>query len=170
MASLIALNGSPSSSSRTAAIANTAVELNGNGKVIHLGDLDAGALLARGSADDVSAALAAVRAADVLVVASPVYRRTYSGLLKAFFDLFEPAALAGIPAIIAVTAGQDQESLCIDHGLRPLLASLDAWSVPTAVYAVHADFENGQPVDSVRARVAQALAEAALVERIRTLI
>jgi FMN reductase len=162
---LIALNGSPSSSSRTAAIAQAAVELNGNGRVINLGELDAEALLARGPADDVNAALDAVRTCEAIVVVSPCYRRTYSGLLKAFFDLFDAGALAGIPAVLALTAGHAAESLCIDHGLRPLIASLDGWSVPTAVYAVHSDFEEGRPVQAVRERISQALGEAELVRR-----
>jgi FMN reductase len=165
IAKLVAVNGSPSLTSRTAAIAKAAVGLNGAGSVIHLGELDAPALLARGSADQVDAALDAVRGADALVVVSPVYRRTYSGLLKAFFDLFEPAALAGIPAVLGVTAGHGAESLCIDHGLRPLIASLEGWSVPTSVYATHADFTDGQPAESVRDRLGKALAEAASVGR-----
>ena len=154
-----------SSSSRTAAIARAAVDANGGGTVIDLGELDAEALLGRRSSDDVAAALAAAAAADALVVVSPVYRRTYSGLLKAFFDLFEPAGLAGIPALLAVTAGHGDDSLCIDHALRPLLASLDAGPAATAVSATHADFENGEPVEAMRARLARALAEAVLVSR-----
>jgi FMN reductase len=160
---LIAINGSPSPSSRTAALANAAVELNGAGTVIQLGELDASALLARRTTDDVNAALDAVRAADALVVVSPVYRRTYSGLLKAFFDLFEPAALTGMPAALAVTAGHGGESLCIDHGLRPLIASLEGWTVPTAVYATHADFTDGKPVRAVCEQLKQSLAEVASV-------
>jgi FMN reductase len=165
---LVALNGSPSSTSRTAALATLAVELNGGGSVVHLGDLDASALLARGPAADVDAALEQVRRAGALVVVTPVYRKTYSGILKGFFDLFEPSALVGIPAVLAATAGHGAESLCIDHGLRPLVASLDGWSVPTAVYATHADFEDGKPVDAIRERLARGLAEASLIDPART--
>jgi FMN reductase len=157
---LVALNGSPSSSSRTAAIATAAVEINGAGTVFHIGELDAEALLARRRADDVDASLEAIRGADAIFIATPVYRRTYSGLLKALFDLFEPSALAGIPAVLAATAGHGAESLCIDHGLRPLIASLDGWSVPTAVYATHGDFENGLPVEAILERIGRGLAEA----------
>jgi FMN reductase len=106
-----------------------------------------------------------MRSADALVVATPVYRRTYSGLLKALFDLFDPAALAGIPAVLAVTAAHGAESLCIDHGLRPLIASLEGWSVPTAVYATHRDFDEGRPIDAVTERMTLALAEAEAVAR-----
>lgn len=103
------------------------------GTVVYLGELNAEALLARGSADDVDASLEAIRNADAIVVATPVYRRTYSGLLKALFDLFEPSALAGIPAVLAATAGHAGESLCIDHGLRPLIASLDGSLLRTSI-------------------------------------
>jgi FMN reductase len=161
--SLVAVNGSPSSSSRPAAVATAAIEINGGGTVIHVGDLNAEALLAREPADDVDASLEKIRTAGVVVVVTPVYRRTYSGLLKALFDLFEPSALAGIPAVLGATAGHGAESLCIDHGLRPLIASLDGWSVPTSVYATHSDFENGAPVEAVRERIGRALGEAELL-------
>jgi FMN reductase len=163
IARLVALNGSPSSGSRTAAVAHAAVEVNGGGTVIHLGELDAAALLARGRASDVDDALAAVRGADALFVVTPVYRRTYSGLLKTLFDLLDPAALAGVPAVLAATAGHGAESLLIDHALRPLIASLDGWTVPTAVYATHADFEDGKPSAAIIETTRAALAEAASV-------
>jgi FMN reductase len=163
IADLVAVNGSPSSSSRTAAIALAAVQENGVGRVLHLGTLDAAALLARSSASDVDEALAAMRGAGALVVATPVYRRTYSGILKTLFDLFESDALAGIPVIPAATAGGPADALCIDHGLRPLIASLGGWATPTAVYATHADFVDGAPGEAVLETLRRGLAEAAVV-------
>jgi FMN reductase len=141
MTTLAALNGSPSSRSRTGALAAAAVALAGAGQVVHLAALDAEGLLARRQADDVAAALETALHAEVLLVATPVYRRTYSGLLKVFFDLMEPHALAGMPVVLGATAGGPADALCGDHALRPLVASLDGFAVPTAVYATHADFD-----------------------------
>jgi FMN reductase len=162
---LVAVNGSPSSASRTAALAAAAIELNGGGTVVHAGELDAEALLARRRDPGVDAALDRIVSAGALVVVTPVYRRTYSGLLKALFDLFEPGALRGIPAVLGATAGHGAESLCIDHGLRPLLASLEAWSVPDAVFATHADFAAGEPGDGIRAQLERALTSARCLAR-----
>jgi FMN reductase len=163
IADLIAVNGSPSSSSRTAALALAAVEENGGGRVLHLGTLDAAALLARSSAADVDDALAAMRSAGALVIATPVYRRTYSGLLKTLFDLFEADALTGIPVVPVATAGGPADALCIDYGLRPLIASLGGWPTPTAVYATHADIVDGAPCEAVLEALRRGLAEAAVV-------
>src|SRR5262245_13055297 len=64
-----------------------------------LDSLPADGLLGRAAAPAVDAALEAVVAADLLLVATPIYRATYSGLLKVFFDLLPADALAGSVAI-----------------------------------------------------------------------
>ncbi|TIV43087.1 MAG: FMN reductase, partial [Mesorhizobium sp.] len=50
---------------------------------------------ARDLAPSAQAILAQVIAADVLVVGSPTYKGSYTGLFKHFFDLIDPAALKG---------------------------------------------------------------------------
>jgi FMN reductase len=164
MTTLIALNGSPSLRSRTGALGAAAVALAGDGEVVHLATLDAEGLLARRRADDVAAALDTAIRADVLLVATPVYRRTYSGLLKVFFDLMEPHALAGMPVVLGATAGGPADALCLEHGLRPLVASLDGLPVPTAVYATHADFDEDLTLKPALSETLQrALEEAHLI-------
>src|SRR5260221_10562706 len=96
-AALIA--GSPSPQSKSRALLERARErLDAAGfetTVIELGALPAEALLGRKKDARVEEAKSAVGSADIVVAASPVYRATYSGLLKVFFDLFPQDALAG---------------------------------------------------------------------------
>ncbi|OIJ66752.1 FMN reductase [Streptomyces mangrovisoli] len=87
-----------------------------------------------------AAALAAVTEADGLIVVTPVFSASYSGLFKSFFDVLEPDALAGKPVLIAATGGTARHSLVLDHALRPLFAYLRAVVVPTGVYAASEDW------------------------------
>ncbi|MFD5077341.1 CE1759 family FMN reductase [Streptomyces sp. NPDC058371] len=89
------------------------------------------------------AALDAVTAADGLIVVTPVFSASYSGLFKSFFDVLgvrEKDALTGKPVLIAATGGTARHSLVLEHTLRPLFAYLRAVVVPTAVYAASEDW------------------------------
>lgn len=81
-----------------------------------------------------------VREADGLIVVTPVFSASYSGLFKTFFDVLEPGTLDGKPVLIAATAGTGRHSLVLEHALRPLFAYLRAVVVPTAVFAATDDF------------------------------
>ena len=83
---LVALNGSHSAASSTHAVAALAVELHGSGQVVDLVTLDPAGLIGTATRDDVQAVLAAIEAASILVLVTPIYRATYSGLLKVLFD------------------------------------------------------------------------------------
>ncbi|MFD8425867.1 CE1759 family FMN reductase [Streptomyces sp. NPDC059466] len=85
-------------------------------------------------------ALDAVTAADGLIVVTPVFSASYSGLFKSFFDVLDKDALAGKPVLIAATGGSSRHSLVTEHALRPLFAYLRAVVVPTAVYAASEDW------------------------------
>ncbi|MFH9546917.1 FMN reductase [Streptomyces sp. NPDC051445] len=87
-----------------------------------------------------AAALEAVTEADGLIVVTPVFSASYSGLFKSFFDVLDPEALAGKPVLIAATGGSARHSLVLEHALRPLFSYLRAVVVPTAVYAASEDW------------------------------
>ncbi|MEV6120886.1 CE1759 family FMN reductase [Streptomyces sp. NPDC052077] len=90
-----------------------------------------------------SAAFDAVRSADGLIVVTPVFSASYSGLFKSFFDALggdDPDALAGKPVLVAATGGSARHSLVLEHALRPLFAHLKAVVVPTGVYAASEDW------------------------------
>jgi FMN reductase len=161
---LVAVNGSPSDTSKTHAVAAAAVELAGGGSVINVGDLDADALVLRGQHPSVTDALALVAGAQPLVLVTPVYRATYSGLLKLILDQLPTEAFEGMAVILAATGASPAHFLSIDTGFRALVASLGGWSVPTVIYATGADFaEDGSPLASVLDPLRQALGEAARI-------
>jgi FMN reductase len=114
-------------------------------------------------------AVEAVRKADALIVVSPTFSASVSGLLKIFLDLFEAAALRGTPTLLAATGGTERHSLVLEHALRPLLIYLGASPVRTAVYAATSDF-GGESAGRLRERVVRAgreMGEAVLGRRRR---
>ncbi len=84
--------------------------------------------------------LAAVEQADVLVVATPVFRGSYTGLFKHFFDFIHQDALIDKPVLLAATGGSERHALVIDHQLRPLFSFFQARTLPLGVYATDKDF------------------------------
>ncbi|WP_328582736.1 FMN reductase [Streptomyces sp. NBC_00370] len=94
-------------------------------------------------AADLRDALAAVGEADGLIVVTPVFAGSYSGLFKSFFDLIEPDALTGTPVLLAATGGTARHSLVTEHALRPLFSYLHALTAPTSVFAATDDWGAG---------------------------
>lgn len=113
----------------------------------HARDL-VGNLLAGFPGPTLEAAIAAVVAADGLIAVTPVYSASYSGLFKLFFDVLERDALAGMPVLVAATAGTPRHSLVVDHAMRPLFAYLGAAVVPTGVFAAAEDWGSGEAPDT----------------------
>lgn len=90
-------------------------------------------------------ALALVAAADAYLIASPVYRASYTGALKNFFDLVpnDPQGadpLRGKAVGLLATGGSDHHYLVIEHQLRPLFGFFGAQTLGRAVYASSKDF------------------------------
>lgn len=84
-------------------------------------------------------------AADALILGSPVYNGSYTGLFKHLFDLIDPGALAGKPILLTATGGGEKHALVIEHQLRPLFGFFEAATLPTGIYASNADFIDGLP-------------------------
>ncbi|CAL9490493.1 NADH-dependent FMN reductase SfnF [Streptomyces sp. enrichment culture] len=87
-----------------------------------------------------AAAIDSVTGADGLIVVTPVFSASYSGLFKSFFDVIDKDALTGKPVLIAATGGTARHSLVLEHALRPLFAHLRAVVAPTGVYAASEDW------------------------------
>ncbi|MFE9023381.1 FMN reductase [Streptomyces sp. NPDC007808] len=104
-----------------------------------------------------AAAIDAVTSADGLVVVTPVFSASYSGLFKSFFDVLDKDVLTGMPVLIAATGGTARHSLVLDHALRPLFAHLRAVVVPTGVYAASEDWG----AQGLNGRIERAAAELA---------
>jgi len=115
--------------------------------LIELGELApqlAGALWRSQLPEAVERRLLAVEQADVLVVSTPVYRGSYTGLFKHFFDFIHQDALVDTPILLAATGGSERHALVIDHQLRPLFSFFQARTLPLGVYATDRDFADGR--------------------------
>lgn len=121
------------------------------------------ALLTGFPTGELSAALDQLAAADAVVLVTPTFQASYSGLFKSFMDLVEEGRLRGKPVLLAATGGSERHSLAVEYALRPLLAHLGAIAVPTGVYAATGDL-GGEGSASLTARIERAADElAALV-------
>lgn len=168
----VGISGSPSPRSKSRLLLEHALgvlaEHGASTSLVDLATLPADALLGRVRSASVDDALAVVGRATIVAASTPVYRATYTGLLKVFFDLMPLNGLAGKTAIAIATGGAPAHQLVIDYGLRPLFASVGALTAPTGIYGTDASFEQDAPQQNLLHRIAQAVAEAiALADRLQ---
>jgi FMN reductase len=146
---VVIVNGSPNERSKTAALA----DLIANGvaelvpisvrrvDVYRLGPGFTGASAREDIPPETEQVLRTVEEADVLIAATPVFRGSYSGMFKHFFDLIAPYALANKVVILAATGGSDRHALVIEHELRPLFGFFQAAVLPVGFYVHAGDFD-----------------------------
>ena len=70
-----------------------------------------------------------------MVVCTPVYKASYTGILKAFLDLLPQDGLDGKLVLPLATGGSQSHMLVLDYALRPVLASLSARFILPGIYA-----------------------------------
>ncbi|MFC4783494.1 NADPH-dependent FMN reductase [Nocardioides sp. MAHUQ-72] len=115
-------NPKPRSRTLTAAL-HVARELAGAEPDLVVDLADLGAALLDWQDPTVSGLVGEVGAADLVVVASPTYKATYSGLLKLFLDRFSTDGLRGVAVPLMLGAGP-AHALAPELTLRPLLAEI----------------------------------------------
>ncbi|HEY2512522.1 MAG TPA: NADPH-dependent FMN reductase [Polyangiaceae bacterium] len=134
MANILCILGSPSAPSRTAFMADYVVEQLGRAghavETLVLRDLPAEDLVkARMNAPEIAKAIAQVESAQAVIVATPIYKAAYSGLLKTFLDLLPQFGLQDKAILTLATSGGPAHVMAIDYALRPVLMSLGAHHV-----------------------------------------
>jgi FMN reductase len=141
---LVALVGNPRPGSRTAGVAQRLLDAVGDRyapadkrTLVDLAELTAavGPPLGPDSARRYAEPLELVLGARFLVVATPTYKGSYTGLLKAFLDHVAAGALRPAVAVPVTTVGSPAHTLAADVHLRPLLVELGAVT-PTAALVV----------------------------------
>ena len=130
MGPVLVIIGSPSSTSRTARLGGLVLErLSARGfatTLLDLRKLPADDLLtARTSVSPISDAIERVAGASGIVVATPIYKAAYSGLLKSFLDVLPQYGLREKVVLPLATGGSMAHVLAIDYALRPVLSSMD---------------------------------------------
>lgn len=146
MPNVLAIAGSPSHPSRTSAVLEYAQKIfereHISNQIISVRDINAEALLfAQFEHPDIKAFTAAVEAADALVVATPVYKAAYTGVLKALLDLLPQNALANKRVLPIATGGTIAHLLAIDYTLKPVLTTLGARNILAGVYIVDSQLQ-----------------------------
>ncbi|MDM0071367.1 NADPH-dependent FMN reductase [Variovorax sp. J31P207] len=137
---VLLIAGSPSAPSRSAVLLDAvAARLAERGVPVErlaIRELAAHALLlGEASHPSVQHAVEQLRRADVVVIATPVYKAAYSGVLKVFLDLLPQSALKGKTVLPLATGGSPHHMLALDYALRPVLQSLAARQILPGVYA-----------------------------------
>lgn len=163
---VVAVSGSLHSPSKTTALVREIIDVLGtelsiNVHLIELSEIGrefSGAL----NRDELSAAaeqeLRTIENADLLIVASPVYRASFTGLFKHVFDFVGQYALIDKPVLLAATGGSDRHALILEHQFRPLFSFFQALTLPLGVYAKDSDFTNYRVTsDELRERIRQSI-------------
>jgi FMN reductase len=140
--SLTVLVGNPKQRSRTWVAAYlVARELAGREPDLAVDVADLGPGLLDRSDPVVTDAVAAVLKSELLVVASPTYKATYTGLLKLFLDRIGTGALAGVVAVPVMLGGDLRHSLAADLLLKPVLVELGATCPTRGLFLVETDHD-----------------------------
>ena len=155
--SVLLIAGSPSERSRTAALLEAVGQrLETRGALVErlrVRDLSPQALLlADFGHRSISQAVGQVAQAEVIVVATPVYKAAYSGVLKVFLDVLPQDAFKGKTVLPLATGGSAHHMLALDYSLRPVLQALGARHILAGIYATDAQVtlspEGSYQVDS----------------------
>jgi FMN reductase len=164
---IVLLSGSPSAASRSTSllqhVQQRLADSGARSTLLALRELPAQPLLlAEAVHPGLQAALEAVQAADLVVIATPIYKAAYSGLLKAFLDLLPQDALRGKAVLPLATGGSLAHLLAIDYALKPVLHALGARHIADAVFVADAQAPLGadgryRPEPAVLERLDRAL-------------
>ncbi len=104
--------------------------------------------------DDTATVVKRVEVADIVVIASPVYRGSFTGALKNLLDQLPVEALMGKPCGIVAMGATTHHYLGVEWHLRDVLTWFGAMVAPTGVYLSSADFTDGNLVDRATADLA----------------
>lgn len=139
MQEIISIAGSPSRTAKSAHVlryVQSVMEAKGwRATTIAVRDLPAEDLLfARLDSGPIQEAHALLDQAQAVIVATPVYKAAYSGVLKAFLDLLPQDAFKGKIVLPLATGGSQAHLLAIDYALKPVLGALGATHILRGVY------------------------------------
>jgi FMN reductase len=165
---VVAVSGSLTHPSKTTVLVEEIVAALGRALPIEshlitlheLGPSLAGALKRSQLPAEAEAELQRIESADVLVVASPVYRASFTGLFKHLFDFVDQYALVDTPVLLAASGGSERHALIIEHQFRPLFAFFQALTLPVGIYAHDSEFTDYKVTDAaLQSRIEKAVAK-----------
>jgi FMN reductase len=161
--------GNPKPGSRTLRVAQAVADVLAD-RLAHHGErlivdlADVAAELFDPQSQAVADLLASVAASNVLVVASPTFKATYTGLLKSFLDRYGNNALGGTVAVPVMTGAAPIHALAPEVFLRPLLVELGATTPTRGIYVTEQQFDALDGVIGAWAEAAGPLVARALTD------
>jgi FMN reductase len=165
---VVAVSGSLTQPSKTTALVEAIAATFGEAlpiesHLIELHDLGpklAGALWRSQLPAEAEDELQRIETADLLIVASPVYRASFTGLFKYVFDFVDQYALVDTPVLLAASGGSERHALIIEHQFRPLFGFFQALTLPIGIYAMDSDFTDYKVSNpSLKERIDKAVAK-----------
>lgn len=134
---IFAISGSPAAASSTASLVDLSLRMLGGhaSRHLRLSTLDPAHLVAGDAKHpSIAEAIAGIEEADGVIIATPIYKASYSGLTKLFLDLLPQYGLAGKAVLPLATGGSPAHVLALDYALRPVLHSMGARHVVQSVF------------------------------------
>jgi len=153
---VLAISGSPSGASKTALVADFVVKQLSTHEIdarhLMLRQLPCEPLMRANSADgQIAEAMRMVERADGIVLLTPTFKASYSGLLKAFLDLLPQYALDQKAVLPLATGGTLAHVLALDYGLRPVLQSMGARHIVQSYFLLESNLavaDGGLSIDN----------------------
>ncbi|WP_315615605.1 NADPH-dependent FMN reductase [Alkalihalobacillus sp. MEB130] len=141
LAKIVIISGGPSKTTRLKGIVDYAssylTEKGLDVEELHVIDIPAEDLiLAKFDSEAVVAANKKVEEADAVIVASQVYKASFTGILKTYLDLLPQKGLENKIVLPLMLGGTISHLLAIDYSLKPVLASLGAQNMVKGVYTL----------------------------------
>ncbi len=99
-----------------------------------------------------------IKQADGLIIGSPVYKASYTGVLKSLMDLLPEGALKNKPVLPIMVGGSSRHLLAIDYSLNPLIAILKGQPLQ-GLYFVDSEIDKSNEAEPIK--------DAELLERIQ---
>lgn len=151
--STIVVVGNPKPASKTAHAATLlATALTGRPPDAVIDVITLGAGLLAWEDPGVMQAVKLAASAELVIVASPTYKATYTGLLKLFLDQFATAeGLLGTVAVPVMLGGGPAHALAPEVFLKPLLVELGATCPAPGLFLSDKTFEDGVQIEKYAA-------------------
>ncbi|MDP4503244.1 NAD(P)H-dependent oxidoreductase [Nonomuraea sp. NBC_00507] len=145
---IVALIGNPKPASRTRDAAERLAR--GLGEEISVIELSQfGAALLDWTNAEVQAAVDTVAKADLLIVASPTFKATYTGLLKLFLERFPGQnGLAGVVGVPVMLGAAPMHAMAPETHLKPLLVELGASCPAPSLYLIDSTYGTDGSLES----------------------
>jgi len=146
--SLAVVVGNPKPRSRTYQAAHLVAErLTGTTPDLSIDLAGLGAALLDWSDSGIADLVSAVRASGLVIVASPTFKATYTGLLKLFLDHFPGGSLAGVTAVPLMLGGHWKHALAADLLLKPVLVELGATCPTAGLFLLESEWDSDLALD-----------------------